>query len=120
MVLVVAVSLAVTSRDLDEAVPGLVFVPDADRSTAGTRAHADERSNGELRVVAGDASGGTFFLCDNGPVLYADSEGGPGSSQPTHAAIRLVVGVPTWQDVVSDAPDVHARCAPPSKLPTPN
>lgn len=39
-------------------------------------------SDGELRVVAGDASGGCFF-----------------------------VWVPTWQDVVSDAPDVDAMRA---------
>ncbi|MEU8632127.1 hypothetical protein AB0C38_08175 [Amycolatopsis sp. NPDC048633] len=69
-------------------------------------------SGGELRVVAGDASGGTFFVCDDGPVLYADSEGGAGivAADPD-AVIRLVVGVPTWHDVVSDAPDVSAMRA---------
>ena len=69
-------------------------------------------SGGELRAIAGDASGGTFFLCDDGPVLYADSEGGAAiiAADPA-AVIRLVVGLPTWHDVVSDAPDVKAMRA---------
>ncbi|MCR6488687.1 hypothetical protein M8542_38250 [Amycolatopsis sp. OK19-0408] len=69
-------------------------------------------SGGELRVVAGDAAGGTFFVCDNGPVLYADSEGSAGIiATDLTAAVRLVVGVPTWHDVVSDAPDLDAMRA---------
>jgi hypothetical protein len=28
-------------------------------------------SGAELHPIAGDASGGTFFVCGNGPVLYA-------------------------------------------------
>jgi hypothetical protein len=69
-------------------------------------------SGGKLRAVAGDASGGTFFLCDDGPMLYADSEGGAAIvAADLDAVIRLVVGVPTWHDVVSDAPDVKAMRA---------
>ncbi|NBH09021.1 hypothetical protein [Amycolatopsis sp. SID8362] len=66
-------------------------------------------SGGELRPIAGDAAGGTFFLCGNGPVLYADSEGSAGIvAADVDAVVRLVVGVPTWHDVVADAPDVDA------------
>ncbi|MGW3962379.1 hypothetical protein ACWED2_21345 [Amycolatopsis sp. NPDC005003] len=69
-------------------------------------------SGGELQVVAGDASGGTFFVCDGGPVLYAGSEGTAGIvAADLGAAIRLVVGVPTWQDVVVHAPDLEAMRA---------
>lgn len=71
-------------------------------------------SGGALRAVAGDASGGTFFLCgnDDGPVLYAGSEGSAGIlAADLDAAIRLVVGVPTWQDVVPLAPDLAAMRA---------
>jgi hypothetical protein len=69
-------------------------------------------SDGELRVVAGDASGGTFFVCDGGPVLYAGSEGSAGIvATGLDAVVRLVVGVPTWHDVVPDAPDVQAMRA---------
>ncbi|WP_125591441.1 hypothetical protein [Amycolatopsis balhimycina] len=69
-------------------------------------------SGGELRAVAGDASGGTFFVCDDGPVLYAGSEGTAGivATDPG-AVVRLVVGVPTWHDVVANAPDVNAMLA---------
>ncbi|MET8996816.1 hypothetical protein [Amycolatopsis sp. Hca4] len=66
-------------------------------------------SGGALQAVAGDASGGTFFVCDGGPVLYADSEGSAGVlAADLEGAIRLVVGVPTWPDVVACAPDLDA------------
>ncbi|SEF37271.1 hypothetical protein SAMN05421837_11399 [Amycolatopsis pretoriensis] len=69
-------------------------------------------SGGELRVVAGDASGGTFFVCDDGPVLYASSEGTAGIlATDLDTAVRLVIEVPTWQDVVSDAADPDAMRA---------
>ncbi|MEV6873261.1 hypothetical protein [Amycolatopsis sp. NPDC051128] len=69
-------------------------------------------SGGELRAVAGDASGGTFFVCDNGPVLYADSEGTAGIvAADLDSVLRLVVGVPTWQDVVAHVPDLDAMRA---------
>jgi len=69
-------------------------------------------SGGALQAVAGDASGGVFFLCDDGPVLYASSEGTAGilAADPA-AAIRLVIGVPTWQDVAPFAPDLDAMRA---------
>ncbi|MFJ6676139.1 hypothetical protein ACIQMJ_33990 [Actinosynnema sp. NPDC091369] len=67
--------------------------------------------DGELRPIAGDASGGTFFAC-GGPVLYASSEGQAGvlAADPT-AAIELIIGVPTWHDVVAAAPDPAAMRA---------
>lgn len=69
-------------------------------------------SGGELRAIAGDASGGTFFVCDDGPVLYADSEGSAGIvAADRDALIHLVVGLPTWHDVVADAPDLDAMRA---------
>ncbi|MFI9456849.1 hypothetical protein [Amycolatopsis sp. NPDC052450] len=69
-------------------------------------------SDGKLRAVAGDASGGTFFVCDEGPVLYADSEGAAAIvAADLDAVIRLVVGVPTWQDVAPNAPDINAMRA---------
>jgi hypothetical protein len=69
-------------------------------------------SGGELRPVAGDASGGTFFVCDGGPVLYASSEGDAGIlAADLTAAVELVIGMPTWHDVVSSAPDLDAMRA---------
>jgi hypothetical protein len=65
----------------------------------------------ELRPVAGDASGGTFFVCD-GPVLYASSEGSAGVlAADLTAMVELVVGVPVWHDVVSDVDDPAAMRA---------
>ncbi|WP_123741806.1 hypothetical protein [Saccharothrix texasensis] len=67
--------------------------------------------DGEFRPVAGDAAGGTFYAC-GGPVLYASSEGGAGvlAADPT-SALQLVIGVPTWHDVVARAPDLDAMRA---------
>jgi hypothetical protein len=67
--------------------------------------------DGEFRPVAGDSSGGTFFVC-GGPVLYASSEGTAGvlAADPT-AALQLIIGVPTWHDVVTSAPDLDAMRA---------
>jgi hypothetical protein len=68
-------------------------------------------SGGELRAVAGDASGGTFFVC-GGPVLYASSEGSAGVlATDLTALVDLVVAVPTWQDVVAYADDLDAMRA---------
>lgn len=64
-------------------------------------------SGGTLSPVAGDASGGTFFVCDEGPVLYASSEGGAGVlATDLSAVLQLITGIPTWHDVVAYAPDV--------------
>jgi hypothetical protein len=69
-------------------------------------------SGGELRAVAGDATGGTFFVCDGGPVLYASSEGSAGVLAPTLTdAVQLIVGIPVWHDVVGLAPDLAAMRA---------
>lgn len=69
-------------------------------------------SGGELRAVAGDATGGTFFVCDGGPVLYASSEGTAGVLAATLTdAVQLVVGIPVWHDVVGQAPDLDAMRA---------
>lgn len=63
------------------------------------------------RPIAGDASGGTFFDC-GGPVLYVSSEGSAGVlATDLTAALQLVVGIPVWQDVVSEAPDLDAMRA---------
>jgi hypothetical protein len=68
-------------------------------------------SGRELRAVAGDASGGTFFVCE-GPVLYASSEGTAGVlAADLTGMVELVVAVPTWHDVVGDVDDHEAMRA---------
>jgi hypothetical protein len=56
-----------------------------------------------LNGVAGDFTGGTFFLCgDRGtaqPVLYASSEGEAGLiGQSLAEALEIMVGLPSWRD----------------------
>lgn len=56
-----------------------------------------------LEVVAGDFTGGTFFLCGDGgkdrPVLYASSEGQAGLiGQSLTEALEIMVGLPSWWD----------------------
>jgi hypothetical protein len=56
-----------------------------------------------LESVAGDFTGGTFFLCGDGskdrPVLYASSEGQAGLlGQSLTEALEIMVGLPSWWD----------------------
>jgi hypothetical protein len=65
-------------------------------------------SGDALEAVAGDGTGGTFFLCGDAtgerPVLYADSEGQAGLiGRNLTAAIQLVVRVPYWRDCLGSA-----------------
>ena len=86
-----------------------VFDFDLDRAEHGEPVRPSWQ--GEFRPVAGDAAGGTFYAC-GGPVLYASSEGQAGvlAADPT-AALQLIIGVPTWHDVVTRAPDLDAMRA---------
>jgi hypothetical protein len=56
-----------------------------------------------LEGVAGDFTGGTFFLCGDPrgtrPVLYASSEGQAGLiGQNLAEALEIMVGLPSWWD----------------------
>ncbi|MGW0836627.1 hypothetical protein [Streptomyces prunicolor] len=56
-----------------------------------------------LEGVAGDFTGGTFFLCGDGsadrPVLYASSEGQAGLiGQSLTEALEIMVRLPSWWD----------------------
>ncbi|MFF9817885.1 hypothetical protein [Streptomyces sp. NPDC014006] len=54
-------------------------------------------SGGPLTAVAGDDTGGTYFVCADGCVLHADSEGGAcliGTS--VDEALEVVVGLADW------------------------
>ncbi|MER5911377.1 hypothetical protein ABT124_12940 [Streptomyces sp. NPDC001982] len=56
-------------------------------------------SGASLEGIAGDDSGGTYFLCGGGGVLYADSEGQAGLIAESLAdALELVAGLPGWRD----------------------
>ena len=51
---------------------------DLDRAAHGHVEEVRLASGGPLETVAGDDSGGTYFVCADGSVLYADSEGAAG------------------------------------------
>lgn len=71
------------------------------------RCHRDDApwlaSGASLEVIAGDGTGGTFFLtgerASNRPVLYASSEGEAGIiARNLSEALELMVGFPYWRD----------------------
>jgi hypothetical protein len=62
-------------------------------------------SDGPLRPIAGDDTGGTYFVCADGSVLYADSEGSAGIiGDSVDAALEILVGLPGWHDYLHLAP----------------
>ncbi|WP_329333405.1 hypothetical protein OG866_09855 [Streptomyces sp. NBC_00663] len=62
-------------------------------------------SGGPLRIVAGDAGGGTYFVCEDGSVLYADSEGSAGIvGASVDEALEIMIGLADEEDY-ADADD---------------
>ncbi|MFJ6389854.1 hypothetical protein ACIQJT_19870 [Streptomyces sp. NPDC091972] len=62
-------------------------------------------SGGPLEIVAGDDTGGTYFVCGDGSVLYADSEGGAGIiGSGVDEALEIVIGLPGWHDCTRLSP----------------
>src|SRR5262245_8683491 len=56
-------------------------------------------AGGTLKPLAGEAAGGSYFLCPNGSVLYASSEGQAGLiAADLTEALELIVFVPYWRD----------------------
>ncbi|MDV9177493.1 hypothetical protein R6V09_46110 [Streptomyces sp. W16] len=73
------------------------------------RAHHGEAvrlaSGGPLRPVAGDDTGGTYFVCADGSVLYADSEGSAGIiGSSVDEALEIMIGLPGWRDHLDLSP----------------
>ncbi|WP_155058783.1 hypothetical protein [Streptomyces blattellae] len=62
-------------------------------------------SGGPLEVVAGDDTGGTYFVCGDGSLLYADSEGSAGIiGSSADEALAIVIGLPGWHDYLDLSP----------------
>ncbi|MEW2297477.1 hypothetical protein ABZ719_33050 [Streptomyces sp. NPDC006743] len=62
-------------------------------------------SGGPLEPIAGDASGGTYFVCGDGSVLYADSEGSAGIiGSDVDTTLEMLIGLPGWQDCLDLSP----------------
>ncbi|MFF5406861.1 hypothetical protein ACFY8K_00035 [Streptomyces misionensis] len=68
----------------------------------GRAEHGEEvalASGAPLTGIAGDDTGGTYFLCADGAVLYADSDGRAALIGRSVAdVLELVAGLPGWRD----------------------
>ncbi|MFG2955222.1 hypothetical protein ACGF5O_15985 [Streptomyces sp. NPDC048291] len=78
---------------------------DLDRAAHGHGEPVRLASGGSLEVVAGSDTGGTYFVCADGSLLYADSEGSAGiMGSSVDEALEVVVGLPGWRDLLSLTP----------------
>ncbi|ARF78092.1 hypothetical protein ACIG0C_36705 [Kitasatospora aureofaciens] len=56
-------------------------------------------SGAALEAVAGDDTGGTYFVCADGAVLYASSEGEAGLiAGSVDEALEMLIGLPGWRN----------------------
>ncbi|MDI3405557.1 hypothetical protein [Streptomyces cavernicola] len=63
-------------------------------------------SGGPLETLAGDDTGGTYFVCADGSVLHADSEGSAGIiGADVDEALELMIGLPGWRGYTQLSPD---------------
>ncbi|MGE7386363.1 hypothetical protein ACQKM2_12895 [Streptomyces sp. NPDC004126] len=70
---------------------------DLDRAEHGEEVRL--ASGAPLRAVAGDDTGGTYFVCADGSVLYASSEGEAGLiGADLDEALEILFGLPGWHD----------------------
>ncbi|MFB6979074.1 hypothetical protein [Streptomyces scopuliridis] len=70
---------------------------DLDRAEHGEEVRL--ASGAPLRAVAGDDTGGTYFICADGAVLYASSEGEAGLiGASMDEALEILFGLPGWHD----------------------
>ncbi|MFF7199578.1 hypothetical protein [Streptomyces sp. NPDC008141] len=97
-------SLVLVRRRPDlAALAAFPFDFDLDRAEHGEEVHL--ASGAALEPIAGDDTGGTFFLCGGNAVLYADSEGGAGLlADSVTDALDIVVGLPAWRDLMGPDP----------------
>ncbi|MBC9713165.1 hypothetical protein H9Y04_11345 [Streptomyces sp. TRM66268-LWL] len=78
---------------------------DLDRAAYGHVEPVRLASGGGLEILAGDDTGGTFFRCDDGSVLYASSEGGAGLlGSNVDEALDILTGLPGWRDHLGLSP----------------
>ncbi|CCK26652.1 hypothetical protein BN159_2273 [Streptomyces davaonensis JCM 4913] len=81
------------------------FEFDLSRADGGHGEPVRLASGGPIEVVAGTGAGGTYFVCADGSMLYADSEGGAGIiGSSVDEALQVVLGLPCWFDFVDLSP----------------
>ncbi|MFF4115985.1 hypothetical protein [Streptomyces sp. NPDC001714] len=78
---------------------------DLDRAAHGHAEPVRLASGGSLEAVAGSDTGGTYFVCADGSMLYADSEGSAGiMGSSVDEALEIVIGLPGWRDLLLLSP----------------
>ncbi|MEU9383931.1 hypothetical protein AB0D38_24415 [Streptomyces sp. NPDC048279] len=78
---------------------------DLDRAVDGHAEPVRLASGGSLEAVAGSDTGGTYFVCADGSLLYADSEGSAGIiGASVDEALETVIGLPGWRDCLGLTP----------------
>ncbi|MFK0281002.1 hypothetical protein ACIQVL_11125 [Streptomyces sp. NPDC090499] len=78
---------------------------DLNRAVHGHAEPVRLASGGSLEAVAGSDTGGTYFVCADGSLLYADSEGSAGIiGSSVDEALETVIGLPGWRDLLHLAP----------------
>ncbi|GGJ80308.1 hypothetical protein GCM10011583_09790 [Streptomyces camponoticapitis] len=79
---------------------------DLDRAVHGHVEEVRLASGEALETVAGDDTGGTYFVCSDGSVLYADSEGAAGIiGSSVDETLELIIGLPGWRGYTHLSPD---------------
>ncbi|MEY9969046.1 hypothetical protein ABIA33_007133 [Streptacidiphilus sp. MAP12-16] len=64
-------------------------------------------SGAPIEPIAGDDTGGTYFVCADGAVLYAGSEGEAGLiGDSVEEALEVLIGLPGWHDYTHLRPDM--------------
>ncbi|MFE3851994.1 hypothetical protein ACFXPN_12695 [Streptomyces griseorubiginosus] len=85
---------------------GFPFDFSLDRAEYGHGEPVRLASGGPLEAIAGDDTGGTYFRCGDGSVLYADSEGGAGIiGSSVDEALEILIGLPGWHDCLQLSPE---------------
>ncbi|WP_369226296.1 hypothetical protein AB5J52_36615 [Streptomyces sp. R39] len=78
---------------------------DLDRAADGHVEPVRLASGGSLAPVAGCDTGGTYFVCADGSLLYADSEGSAGiTGSSVDEALEIMIGLPGWRDCLDLTP----------------
>ncbi|MEV5952380.1 hypothetical protein AB0M11_01145 [Streptomyces sp. NPDC051987] len=78
---------------------------DLDRAADGHAEPVRLASGASLEAVAGCDTGGTYFVCADGSLLYADSEGSAGTlGSSVDEALEILIGLPGWRDCLHLTP----------------
>ncbi|MEV7286191.1 hypothetical protein AB0O01_16720 [Streptomyces sp. NPDC093252] len=85
------------------------FAFDLDRAAQDPGSPVRLASGAPLEPLAGDDSGGTYFHCPDGSVLYASADGAAGViGASVSEALEVVIGLPGWAEYGDAGPGAGA------------